>query len=75
MAKQMCRYCIYLVVGNGIYCTERDKELAESTTKTANKCQSFRFTNLDAYGETKGYVPKPRINNEFEGQLTLDLGE
>lgn len=23
MAKQMCRYCINLVVGNGIYCTER----------------------------------------------------
>ena len=30
---QYCRYCNNLVTGNGIYCTEKNKIIAENTAK------------------------------------------
>ena len=55
---QYCRYCIYLVTGNGTYCEKHDKVLRDSYCKSTNKCKDFKFCELDAYGETDGYKPK-----------------
>ena len=58
--KQYCRYCTSLCTGNGIYCDELKKELSYSYTRGTNTCKHFDFCNIDAYGETDGYKPRPR---------------
>ena len=58
--KQYCRYCAHLVTGNGIYCEERQKELAETSTKRVNNCKSFDFNPIDAYDLTQYYKPREK---------------
>jgi len=54
---QYCRYCAYLVTGNGIYCWHRNKELSEEQTKRTNKCKDFCFSSMDAYSYNE-YHPR-----------------
>ena len=56
--KQYCRYCSYLVTGNGTYCTAKNKEMADSTAKAVNHCEGFEFNEVDAFFETNGYRPR-----------------
>lgn len=56
--KQYCRYCIYLVTGNGTYCEKHERELRDSYCKSTNKCKDFEFCEMDAYAETAGYKPR-----------------
>lgn len=74
--KQYCRYCIHLHTPNGIWCDAKEKELEESTTKTANKCKLFEFCEIDAYFETEGYKPRlPRqrgVDEVSESQMRLE---
>ena len=71
--KQYCRYCAHLVTGNGIYCTCKNKEMAESTAKATNRCKEFEYNEIDAFFETDGYKPRKAketvINTE---QMQLD---
>lgn len=74
---QYCRYCNNLVTGNGIYCTEKNKTMSESTAKTTNNCKLYVFNHVDAFYENAGgYRPrkplKP-IGDECAGQMKLDL--
>lgn len=66
--KQYCRYCVYLVAGNGTYCEAHEKELSDSYAKRANSCKDFEFCRTDAYGE-KDYTSDVRL----KGILTCDI--
>ncbi len=69
---QYCRYCSFLVTGNGIYCTELNKEISEKYAKRVNKCNSFNLNTIDAFGENeKGYTPRQPKQKEYNGQLRL----
>ena len=57
---QYCRYCGYLVTGNGIYCEAKEKELSEAYTKGVNHCKSFDFCSMDAYDLGKFYQPRQK---------------
>lgn len=70
--KQYCRYCSFLVTGNGIYCTELGKEISETSAKSTNQCRSFDFLSIDAFGENeKGYVPRVPKKKQCDGQMEL----
>ena len=71
--KQYCRYCTHLVTGNGIYCTIKNKVIAESTAKSLNHCKEFDFNSIDAFFETDGY--KPRKAKETVNTEQMRLGE
>lgn len=62
--KQYCRYCAYLVTGNGTYCTAHEKEISDSYAKHVNTCKDFDFCEMDAYCETSGYKPKNTRSNK-----------
>lgn len=68
--KQYCRYCAYLVTGNGTYCEKRQKELSDSYAKHINNCKDFEFCEIDAYCETSGYKPR---NTRSNRKLTCDI--
>lgn len=74
---QYCRYCNNLVTGNGIYCTAKNKTMAESTAKTTNNCKLFIFNRMDAFYENMdGYKSKkpPKFSGDnCIGQIKLDL--
>lgn len=74
---QYCRYCANLVTENGIYCTEKNKNIAESTAKTTNNCKLFIFNCMDAFYENMdGYKSKktPKLSgDDCIGQIKLDL--
>ena len=59
--KQYCRYCGNLCVGDECYCEEKQKTLSESTCKTPNNCEKFKFCEIDAFDITKKYQPKKEI--------------
>lgn len=65
--KQYCRYCVYLVTGNGIYCTKRKREYSEQYAKSTNNCGDFELNVIDAFGENeRGYQPresKPMVDD------------
>lgn len=70
--KQYCRYCSYLVTGNGIYCNKLDKDISESNAKSANQCRFFEFLNSDAFWENeKGYRPRKPKKIQCDGQMNL----
>ena len=69
--KQYCRYCAYLVTGNGIYCSAKNKEMAENTAKTINHCKEFEFNEIDAFFETNGY--KPRTTKKAENNNCVQM--
>ena len=74
---QYCRDCNNLVTGNGIYCTAKNKTMAESTAKTTNNCKLFIFNRMDAFYENMdGYKSKkpPKFSgDDCIGQIKLDL--
>ncbi len=74
---QYCRYCNNLVTGNGIYCTEKNKTMSESTAKTTNNCKLYVFNHVDAFYENAdGYRPRKPLKpicDECAGQMKLDL--
>lgn len=73
--KQYCRYCCYLCTGNGIWCDEQSREISEAAAKSPNKCHSFAFTPIDAFGNEKEYTPrKPKKTSsgkQCDGQMSL----
>lgn len=73
MIRQYCRYCVYLVTGNGIYCTKRKREYSEQYAKSTNNCGDFELNVIDAFGENeRGYQPrepKPPID---KNQMTWE---
>ena len=74
---QYCRYCNNLVTGNGIYCTEKNKIIAENTARTTNNCKLFIFNRMDAFCENMdGYKPqKPSklSGDDCVGQMKFNL--
>lgn len=74
---QYCRYCNNLVTGNGIYCTAKKREIAESTAKSTNKCKLFELNYLDAFCENMdGYKPRKPLTStgkKCDGQMKIDL--
>lgn len=58
--KQYCRYCCYLVTGNGIYCEKRENTLSESAAKAANKCRDFSYNPQDAFMENEKDISQDR---------------
>lgn len=74
--NQYCRYCVSLVTGNGIYCTELNKEKSEASTKVVNYCKHFEFCEIDAYDLDHKYTPRMKVargseNDQIEGQMTI----
>lgn len=69
--KQYCRYCSELVVGNGIYCQYKNKELSEAYTKSPNYCKDFNYLNIDAYDFNKRYKPRKTKRKPLPKQLTI----
>lgn len=72
---QYCRYCTHLVTGNGIYCTAKNKTMAESTAKSANHCKEFELNKIDAFFETDGYKPRePKKTENWTERMRFDIG-
>lgn len=61
---QYCRYCSFLVTGNGIYCTELNKEISEKYAKRVNKCNSFNLNTIDAFGENEKATHRGSLNKK-----------
>ena len=57
---QYCRYCAHCVTGNGIFCTERAKEMTERKAKRTNHCPYFAFVKIDAFDYSKEYRPRQK---------------
>ena len=73
MFKQYCRYCTNLVVGNGIYCTKRNREYTEQYAKSTNNCGDFELNVIDAFGENeRGYQPRERKPEVDDRQITFE---
>ena len=71
MSKQYCRYCAFLVTGNGIYCTKRNREYSEQYAKSTNNCGDFELNVIDAFGENeKGYIPREPKPITEDNQMT-----
>lgn len=74
---QYCRYCNNPVTGNGIYCTEKNKTMSESTAKTTNNCKLYVFNHVDAFYENAdGYRPRKPLNRfvmNVLDKMKLDL--
>jgi len=64
-----------MVVGDANYCTEKKKFLSERAAKATNKCRSFDFNPIDAFGENKNnYKPresKKHNSEQCDGQMSL----
>ena len=70
MSKQYCRYCIWLVTGNGIYCTKRNREYTEQYAKSTNNCGDFELNVVDAFGEDgQGHQPRAEVDDR---QITFE---
>ena len=71
--RQYCRYCAWLVAGNGTYCTKQNKEMSDSVAKHTNKCKDFELNPMDAFFETQGYKPRGerRLKANDGTQLTI----
>lgn len=71
---QYCRYCAYLVTGNGIACTadDQDRELSEEYTKRTNHCPKFEFNEIDSYDLSKRYTPRRTRAKALEN-VRMDL--
>lgn len=68
--KQYCRYCVNLVVGNGIYCMKRNREYSEQYAKSTNNCGDFELNVVDAFGEDRqGYQPRAETDDR---QITFE---
>ena len=73
--RHQCRFCQWLVTGNGIYCEAKNEEKNERSTKRVNRCHEFEFNEIDAYDLNRKYVPPNQEhgnnldNYECEGQL------
>ncbi len=69
--KQYCRWCAYLCTGNGIWCDELNKEISEAAAKSPNRCHSFAYVGIDAFGSDKEYRPQQPKKKQCDGQLCL----
>lgn len=69
--KQYCRWCAYLCTGNGIRCDELSKEISEAAAKSPNRCHSFAYVGIDAFGSDKEYRPQQPKKKQCDGQLCL----
>lgn len=70
---QRCRYCQYLVTGNGIYCTKRNREYSEQYAKSTNNCGDFELNVIDAFGENeRGYQPRESKPQVDDRQITFE---
>ncbi len=73
--RHQCRFCQWLVTGNGIYCEAKNEDKNERSTKRVNRCHEFEFNEIDAYDLNRKYVPPNQAhgnnldNYECEGQL------
>lgn len=72
--KQYCRYCAWLVTGNGIYCSDKNRELSETYTKSPNHCKDFEFCRFCAY-TGHSYTPRPFRTRRSDGQLSFKIGD
>lgn len=57
MATQYCRYCTNCYVGNGNWCSAKEKELTDEQIKHTNKCRDFEFCSVDVFGD-RTYQPQ-----------------
>lgn len=73
--KQYCRYCSFLVDGNGTYCTELNKEMSEASAKSVNHCKSFAFNPIDAFDLDKTYKPREVKKQQCDGQIEMRMEE
>ena len=73
MSRQRCRYCQWLVTGNGIYCTKRNREYSEQYAKSTNNCGDFELNVIDAFGENeRGYQPREPKPITEDNQMTWE---
>lgn len=73
MIQQRCRYCQYLVTGNGIYCTKRNREYTEQYAKSTNNCGDFELNVVDAFGgDGQGYQPREPKPEVDDRQITFE---
>ncbi len=66
--KQYCRYCIWCIDGDAIWCEKLIKIMSEAAAKRVNKCKDFEFNETDAFNPDHTY--KERKEKEYK-QLTL----
>lgn len=51
---QQCRYCCHLEVGGAIWCRERGERVSAAVAKSPNRCHSFAYSAVDAFGKGAG---------------------
>lgn len=72
--KQYCRYCCYLVTGNGIYCEKREHTMSKAAAKATNNCHDFAYNLQDAFMENeKGYRPRQPKKKQCDGQIKMEV--
>lgn len=69
--KQYCRWCCFLCIGNGMWCDELEKEISEASAKSLNRCHSFVYCPIDAFGSDKEYTPRKIKMKQCDGQMSL----
>lgn len=70
--KQYCRWCVYLITVNGIWCDKKEKCICESTAKSINHCKDFEYVPIDAFSLNEhGYRTRQIKEKECDGQLEL----
>lgn len=67
---QYCRYCSFLVTGNGIWCTCHEKELSEKYIKHTNTCKDFALSPLGDVDTGRKYRPHTVSHSKkIDGQM------
>lgn len=66
---QRCRHCCYLETAGVIRCTERDEIISRAAAESPNRCHSFAYTPVDAFGGESGDRPRKRGKKQCEGQM------
>ncbi len=72
--NQKCRYCANCIVGDAVYCEAKGRTMSEQSAKRANKCKSFEFNRMDAFGDKDYQEPKPEQSRKDEcEQIALNV--
>jgi len=64
--NQKCRYCANCIVGDAVYCEAKRRTMSEQSAKRANKCKSFEFNRMDAFGDVDYQEPKTKVKAKTE---------
>ena len=61
-----------MICGDANYCTEQEVVISDAAAKSPNRCHSFAFNPIDAFGDNVGeYKPIISKKKQCDGQMRL----